>query len=200
MAERKLLLPGLFIPLILASPNFSLWQLTIINTRILILLPALGLLVWMTLTGDRSSRRNMGWRVPELQDVIAIPVFTLLTLSLGALFPGLESSDPSDFISNSFVLMILLSILSAVIEELYFRSWLIATLIESGLNKVYSGVFSVLLFASFHLWQGWWSVLFACIAGALYSFYFYHRRCIATVIMSHVMHNTLSLILVWYIM
>ncbi len=200
MAYRKLLLPGLFIPLILASPNFSLWRLTVIHTRILILLPVSGLLVWMTLTGNRSSRRNMGWRVPELQDIIAIPVFTLLTLSLGVLFPGIESDDPSEFISNSFVLMMFLSILSAVIEELYFRSWLIVALIESGLNKIFTVGFSVLLFASLHLWQGWLSVLFACIAGALYSSYFYHRRCITTVIMAHVIHNTFSLILVWYIM
>lgn len=148
----------------------------------------LSLLGALTLQGEDESRRRRGWRRPAAADWALVPVLTALTLGAGALIgPGSAGVRPAG-LSISFILF---ALISAAVEEMYFRSWLIS---EYGGNWAAAGV-SSLGFALLHHRQGWFGVIFAAAAGMLYSVFFLYRRNTPVLILSHWLHNVLALIL-----
>lgn len=156
----------------------------------------LSLLAALTLRGEDESRRRRGWRNPAAADIAFIPVLLALTLGAGALIgqrtAGVHTAEPS----ISFVLF---ALMSAAVEEMYFRSWLISE--YGGAGRPGSGrnwaaaVLSSLGFALLHHRQGWFGVIYAAAAGMLYAIFFLYRRNIPALILSHWLHNILAVIL-----
>ena len=148
----------------------------------------LSLLGALTFQGEDESRRRRGWRRPAAADWALIPVLTALTLGAGALIgPGSAGVRQAE-LSISFILF---ALISAAVEEMYFRSWLIS---EYGGSWAAAGV-SSLGFALLHHRQGWFGIIFAAAAGMLYSVFFLYRRNTPVLILSHWLHNVLALIL-----
>ncbi len=189
MTNRNSAVPeGLSFLLILTVPILltALSSLPTYSLKILFLLPVLIILFWQTVRIEQT------WRTPQFIDLAAIPILTLLTLALGWFFSWLSKVDLS-YSTEKTGLLTILAILLAVIEELYFRSWLMRKLIEIGLPGSLSGGFSVLLFGFMHLWQGWQMVIYACIIGLIYTLIIIKRKCLLTLICAHSLHNICSI-------
>ena len=159
----------------------------------LIMLILLGVL---TLQGEDESRRRRGWRRPAAADWALVPVLTALTLGAGALIGTGSAGVRPAGLSIAFILF---ALISAAVEEMYFRSWLISEYggeggPGSGGSWAAAGV-SSLGFALLHHRQGWFGVIFAAAAGMLYSVFFLYRRNTPVLILSHWLHNVLALIL-----
>ena len=159
-------------------------------------LSLLGILLMITLRGGAESRRRRGWNKPQIADLAAVPLLVALTLSSGALIGArtavIRPAEPS----TGFIL---LSLVSAAIEEVYFRSWLLS---EYGgeygpmsRGNWRAAAVSSLGFALLHHHQGWYAVIYAAAAGALYSIFFFHRRSTPALILSHWLHNSMAVII-----
>ncbi|OQX28462.1 MAG: hypothetical protein B0D92_08755 [Spirochaeta sp. LUC14_002_19_P3] len=153
--------------------------------KIFLMLPIAGLLFRLTLPEEPSLRLKFGWRSAGIFDILAILVLTLFTLSMGLVLP--RRADTGIPLSLPLIPVLILAVLSALAEELYFRSWLLTKLTDC---VPYTAVgFSTAGFACMHIWQGWQAVVFAAITGIVYSLYFLNRRCIAALIAAHSLHN-----------
>ncbi len=186
--ENSAVPTGLSFLLILVVPFLltALSWLPAYSLKILFLLPVLIILSWQTIRIDKT------WRQPQFIDLATIPILTLLTLTLGWFFSWLSKGDFSYSAEKTGILTIL-AILLAVIEEFYFRAWLIKKLVEIGLPGRLSMGFSVLLFGFMHLWQGWQMVIYACIIGMIYTLIIIKRKCLFTLICAHSLHNLCSI-------
>jgi membrane protease YdiL (CAAX protease family) len=157
-------------------------------------LPALILLVFISLNGSSADRRRRGWTAPKLSDIPLILVLLALTIVLGLLFPAGEGS----YIVNiqglrGIFLVFILSLVVALTEELFFRSWLISTLPVLGWPLWLVLTVSTLSFASMHLWQGWTGFVFAMFSGALFSIWFMKRPGLFVLVCAHTIYNTMAL-------
>lgn len=126
-------------------------------------------------------------------DFLFVPLLLVFSITLGLLFPPAEVSyKPTE---SSIILWIIFSLLSASIEELYFRYWLINSLVENGWKKAFALAFSVFLFSYFHIWQGYSAVIFSLIVAILYSLFFLTKQRIIPLLLAHCIHNCLAILL-----
>ena len=165
-----------------------------ISSAIFMRLPVTILLIIVCTYGGKRFRRAKGWRKFEWIDVLSIGILCSLTISIGYLF---FMGNNWNITSNPSICLILsLSMITALSEELYFRSFLLSSLLETGWKNWTALLISTIIFASLHYWQGTGAMLFAILSGGLYACYFLNRCRIITVILAHFIHNSVALILV----
>ncbi|MCK5250484.1 MAG: CPBP family intramembrane metalloprotease [Spirochaetaceae bacterium] len=159
-------------------------------------LPALALLLFISLYGSPDDRRRRGWNQPVLSDFPVLLILLTLTVSLSFLFPAADSSYTVQLSGwKGRGLIIILALSTAFTEELFFRSWLLSTLPALGWPRWLVFVISVVFFASLHLWQGWSAVFFAAVSGAAFSICFFRRPGLFVLITAHTIHNAMALIM-----
>ena len=149
------------------------------------------LLAVLGISGIPADRTSMGWRRPGIGDALPALGLTAATLGLGLLFPAKAVPLPSAG-GAVFALSAVLVIVSAIAEELFFRSWLLRSLPVMGFSTGGAVFLSTVLFAFIHAGGGWSSVLFAGIAGLLYAMVFLRRGNLWIILAAHVLHNTLA--------
>ena len=155
-------------------------------------LSLLGILLVITLRGGAESRGRRGWNKPQIADLAAAALLAALTLVSGALIgPRTAAVIRPAELSAGFIL---LSLLSAGIEELYFRSWLLSEYGGRG-GSWRAAAASSLGFALLHHNQGWYAVIYAAAAGALYAIFFFYRRSTPVLIVGHWLHNILAVVI-----
>jgi membrane protease YdiL (CAAX protease family) len=165
-----------------------------ISKSIMQSLPALILLVFISLNGSSTDRRRRGWTPPKPSDIPIIIVFLVLTIALGMIFPAGEGSYNVDIQGlRGIILIFLLSLVVALTEELFFRSWLMSTLPLLGWPLWLVLAFSVVSFASMHIWQGWTGFVFAVFSGAAFSIWFMKRPGLFALVCAHTIYNTMAL-------
>jgi len=79
--------------------------------------------------------------------------------------------------------------LAAYLEESYFRYYLLSKREELNLTPVSALVFSVLLFAVCHIYEGPWGFLNAVISGAVLGFVFLRYNSFHGIAVAHAMYN-----------
>ena len=163
-------------------------------STILIFRMLLGLVpAFLGLRGVPVPAKAMGWKRPAGRDYLTAAALAVGTLGLGLLFPSDGLVDTAARVGTAvWILLAILVVVSAAAEEIFFRSWLLRALPFLGAGPGLSAVLSVALFALVHAGAGWPPVVFAAVAGILYTSAFLTRECIWTVLAAHAVHNALA--------
>lgn len=182
----------LILPVVVAGyfPQFIIPEKHSNVTYIIFYLPLLILLIVRIAHAKPILRSHLGWKKPDKSDLPFIPLLLLLSIGAGFLLP--VSSSPPQQNSGQVVLLLLLSVELAVIEELFFRSWMITRLLEEGFPLIPTALSSIILFAILH--QGLNAMIAALFAGTLYTLIFIKRRCIGILIITHILYNLLAMV------
>lgn len=160
---------------------------------ILYRLPLLTLVLWLSLSGGRSLRQSRGWKQLTGKDCLLMLGLPVLTLSAGLIFRS-ENAPLQAMDWNTLILFIALSVVTAVSEELLFRSWILSEY-RNRMETVPLILIAALLFAGTHTWQGAGPTLFAFGVGILYSCLFLRQSNIWIFLGAHCIHNTLAIVL-----
>jgi len=154
------------------------------------------LLILLPLSLDNSpeKRRKLGWIKPKLSDLPQLFLLVISTLLLASLFSLPNSITGSDLGLLDTALLTLSLVLASITEEIFFRSWILSTLIASGVPHVFTVFISITAFASIHLWQGLHGVVVAAIVGWLYALFFVYRPSLIILIVAHAIHNIVALL------
>jgi len=155
---------------------------------LLILLP-------LSLGNSPDVQRKLGWTRPSFSDLPRLLLLVASTLLLSSLFP-LPSSNAEFDLSDSVnaALFTLSLILASINEEVFFRSWMLSTLMASGVPRVLTLLISAAAFASIHLWQGFHGAAVATLVGLVYALFFLYRRSLIVLIGAHAIHNIIALL------
>jgi len=192
-----LITAALLIPLFFQQPaenTISLDNRTV-SISIVKNLPILLILLFITLHGTNENRKDRGWKPLSAEDIPFIILFLAVTTTLSFIFPAADSSyNVSTQGVKGILLICFFALVTALSEELFFRSWLINGLKNAGWPGWLIFSIPVLFFASLHIWQGWKGLLFAAISGSMYTLYFMRRRRLFPLVFSHAIHNALALI------
>jgi membrane protease YdiL (CAAX protease family) len=91
--------------------------------------------------------------------------------------------------STEWVYLFITCLLSAYLEESYFRFYLLSKREELNFNAVSALVFSVILFSICHIYEGPWGFMNAVISGTILGFIFLRYYSIHGIALAHAMYN-----------
>jgi len=153
----------------------------------------LSILLPLSLGASSKARRRLGWIRPRLSDLPQLLLLALSTLLLAGLLPLPGSNMEPDLggFANATPLILCL-LLASITEEIFFRSWMLSTLMASGLSRVLTVAISVAAFALIHLWQGLHGVVVAALVGLIYALFFLYRRNLFVLIGGHAIYNIIA--------
>jgi membrane protease YdiL (CAAX protease family) len=129
-----------------------------------------------------------------LSFIIAFPCLLITGFSvifigsyIGGSIGNIALNLPSSGIE--WILLFIICFLSAYLEESYFRFYLLTKREELNLNAVSSLVFSVVMFAVCHIYEGPWGFLNAVISGAILGFVFLRYNSLHGIAVAHALYN-----------
>jgi len=175
------------------TASFSIPSL--LFTILIYIIPSL-FLIWFLLY--RKKKPEYRLTCPGKNDLnsslITLPalLFTGLTVSLISAIAGAEASEP--FISSpsslaGWIMLCFYCILSAYLEESFFRFYLLSKKEELKLTAPFALAVSALLFGICHIYEGIWGVLNAFLAGILLGVIFLKYRTIHGIAIAHAFYN-----------
>jgi membrane protease YdiL (CAAX protease family) len=182
-----LIYAAIFVPVVSAETETKALLMTIIFR-----LPVFFIVLFLNLNSGLMKKNQRGWKSPHLIDWILIPLLVILTLVLGMVFSMKRS--PVVYSIEAWPLLALLALIIAVVEEGYFRSWLLTEMPRLGVPSHWALVVSILLFSLAHAWQGLTGVVFAALIGVLYGAVFLWRKNIIILIVSHAVYDLLAML------
>ncbi|CAD7842215.1 hypothetical protein S1OALGB6SA_1874 [Olavius algarvensis spirochete endosymbiont] len=164
---------------------------TNLSVLLIIFLSELGLfliLIHVSLGGSSEARKRLGWIKPKLSDLPQLLLLVASTLLLVNLFTDSNTKLNLSGVADT-TLFILCLLLASITEEVFFRSWMLSTLMASGVPRVLVVAISVIAFGLIHLWQGFHGVVVAAFVGLVYALFFLYRRSLFILIGAHAIHN-----------
>lgn len=169
-------------------PDNRFISLLLVVRIFLAVLPA-----YLGLSGIPTNRGSMGWKHLGKHEILLALILTIITLGLGIFFTtGATEEMIKSSVPAELILLAALAVVSAISEEIFFRSWLNGALPFLGLNPRICAVLSVALFAFIHIGNGFPTVLFAFLAGSLYTAVYLFEKNLWTVLIAHILHNSLA--------
>ncbi len=114
-----------------------------------------------------------------------------LLVGIGGVFSLLKSPVPAVISASSFSFAVVLIVSAAFVEEVFYRSYIIALLQRMELHSIFVVVFSAFLFAIGHVSDVITSVLFAFSAGIILSLFMLFRNSLWANTLAHVAYNML---------
>lgn len=169
------------------STNRSILLITFVKELglLLILLPVF-------LGGSFEARKRLGWIRPKLSDLPQLLLLVITSLLLASLFRSTNTKLVLSGFTDA-VLFITCLLLASITEEIFFRAWMLSTLIASGVSRVLTVAISVITFALIHLRQGLHGVAVAAVVGLVYALFFLYRRSLFVLIGAHTIYNIIVL-------
>lgn len=212
IAETILLFFCLFMPAIYIMPGKTDTEASSLSVNmlqyIISSLPQLLLLLYIIWLRKDVGLKNFGITKPRLKDLLwgaglAITLFffiALLSLLL-QLLPG----SVRDFVmpenplvikdKANFLLVVVFSLVTGYKEELFFRSYLLTRFRQWGVPLKAALVFSALLFALLHLYEGLLGFVFAGIVAVFFSLVYIKTKSLHLIAISHGIFNAAMIIL-----
>jgi len=159
------------------------------------LTPAL-ILIWRLIT--KTPKIELWSLRPGKKDLLSC-VITFPCLLFTGLFVtiiGSYISGPSENITLNlphsaveWILLFVTCLLSAYLEESYFRYYLLSKREEFNLNAVSALAISVILFSICHIYEGPWGFLNAVISGTILGFMFLRYNSLHGIAIAHTLYN-----------
>jgi len=163
--------------------------------RVLMQLPFLAALIVIAIKAQREERYKRGWVRPRWKDIPLTLTLFATTVMVGVLVPPTISPHLVRLsVGRDLMPFLLMAIVTAATEELFFRSWLIYNLEKLGGVGIPALLISAIIFSIVHFWQGISAMVLALTAGVIYAFVFQYYRSIVPLIAAHAAHNIFVLI------
>jgi membrane protease YdiL (CAAX protease family) len=110
---------------------------------------------------------------------------------IGSYISGPSENITPDLPSSTveWVLLFVTCLLSAYLEESYFRFYLLSKREEFNLNTMSALALSVVLFSICHIYEGPWGFLNAVISGAILGFMFLRYNSLHGIAIAHTLYN-----------
>jgi len=163
--------------------------------RVLMQLPFLAALIVIAIKAQREERYKRGWVRPGWKDIPLTLTLFATTVMVGVLVPPTISPHLVRLsVGRDLMPFLLMAIVTAATEELFFRSWLIYNLEKLGGVGIPALLISAIIFSIVHFWQGISAMVLALTAGVIYAFVFQYYRSIVPLIAAHAAHNIFALI------
>ncbi len=181
-------------------------------TYFAVAVPQFLFLLWLIGKQPESSFADFGFRKPEtpidwlMPAVVAASLFAVIVASV--LIPrmfGWGAPSPVETapfsITNAAMLLpaFLMFLLTGYTEELYFRSYLLTFWSRMGLPMSASLLFSSILFASGHLYQGWFAVATIFLLGIVLGLWYFALKNIHLIAVAHALFNFLQLVFLYFL-
>ena len=160
-------------------------------------LPALAL-IWYLILKKKSLSFSPGKLKPDRKDaysfLFGFPGLILIGAGISLIITRLSLSSPQElqgpYNIPGWITLIFSCLGTGYLEESYFRYYLLRKL-EERVSKIPRVIFSVLLFALCHAYEGPWGILNAALAGLLLSFLFERCRSLHGIALAHACYNAL---------
>ena len=168
--------------------------------------------MWLIDKQPESSFADFGFRKPEtpidwlMPVVVTASLFAVIIASV--LIPrmfGWGAPSPMETapfsITNAVMLIpaFFMFLLTGYTEELYFRSYLLTVWSRLRLPMFASLLFSSILFASGHLYQGWFAVATIFIIGIVLGLWYFALKNIHLIAVAHALFNFLQLVFLYFL-
>lgn len=150
-----------------------------------------------------KSNSKMYWLDNILMGIILTIAIPILNIFIYPCFHGLYylftrqefvyNPPATNFAQGSLLLWLIFMIVNPFFEELIVRGYLMSELDFLTKHKSISIVASVILQASYHLYQGWASTLYLSTIFIVYSLYFAKYNKIMPIILSHLYFDLAAL-------
>ena len=157
-------------------------------------IPAL-ILIWLFIT--KTPKVELWAARPGKKDLLSC-IITFPCLLITGFFVTIVGSyiSPSESITLNlpasaaeWVLLFFTCLLSAYLEESYFRFYLLSKREEFNLNAGSALALSVVLFSICHIYEGPWGFLNAIISGAILGFMFLRYNSLHGIAVAHTLYN-----------
>ncbi len=158
-------------------------------SRVLIIL----LLVLCGIKCSRTPPAARGWQRPGWSPMGEALLLVLLTVGAGAAVSSWLPDRPLPARTGAGLWA--LTVLSAVSEELFFRSWLLGEYADREVPFLPMLLYSSAAFGVLHLWGGPAAAGFAFFTGLIYGMAFRRWGSLWPLLVSHILHN--SFVLLW---
>ena len=181
-------------------------------TYFAVAVPQFLFLLWLIDKQPESSFADFGFRKPEtpidwlMPVVVTASLFAVIIASV--LIPrmfGWGAPSPIETapfsITNAVMLIpaFFMFLLTGYTEELYFRSYLLTAWSRLRLPMFASLLFSSILFASGHLYQGWFAVATIFIIGIVLGLWYFALKNIHLIAVAHALFNFLQLVFLYFL-
>jgi membrane protease YdiL (CAAX protease family) len=173
-----------------------------ITRMVLFTVPSL-LLVWHLLLRT-NSLKAWGITLPQKKDFaalsLAFPALLLIgmTISLVSQHFRVETAGPGIVFPEtaaSWVVLAFSCLLSAYLEESYFRFYVLSKRAELGIGPHRAVLVSMLLFAFCHAYEGPWGFLNAALSGVALAFLFLRFQSLHGIAVAHALYNISAYVL-----
>jgi len=144
--------------------------------------------------------RKLGFKPFELRDAIVAVVLFLAAIALVLIYRPIEHalvSQPGAVTSyrvhHGFPLPVesFIFLVSAFREEIFCRAYLCLRLRDFGLNRTRTAILSALVFASYHIYEGWAALPVMFFFGLIFAGVFLNYRSLWPLVVAHACYNLL---------
>jgi len=167
----------------------------------LYIIPALAL-IWYLMF--KSKKADFGALKPSKKDlvsgIIALPcllvtgwIVSFISMKTGDTSAQLALQNPSTVLE--WILLVLICISAAYLEESYFRFYLLSRRQELKLNAPLALVISTALFSVCHIYEGPWGVLNAVLCGAILGVIFLRFNSLHGIAIAHGLYNIAAFVI-----
>lgn len=174
--------------------------------------PRLLFLLWLIDRQQKTSFAEFGFRKPQTPIDWLMPAVVLASLfAVQAAASALLSFFDSEAFSaarhipfsitriNMLFPALLLFLLTAYTEEIFFRSYLLTYQLRNGVPAAVALLVSAFLFASGHLYQGWTATATVFLVGLILGAWFLALKNIHLLAISHTFFNFFQLLFLFFI-
>ena len=155
------------------------------------------LLMWYLMLKAKGLR-EWGVTAPQKNDGIsaglAFPALLLIGMTISLVSPHVSEIPAAPrFLPPKtavpWVILVLSRIISAYLEESYFRVYLLSKREEMGLGLHRAVLVSTLLFSICHAYEGPWGFLNSALSGVLLAFIYLRFRSLHGIAIAHALYN-----------
>jgi len=163
-------------------------------------IPSLAL-IWYLLY--RSNKIDLKIVKPGKKDLLSGLIAFPCLIAIGSVFSiisSLTGNDPGQLVTSvssvsSWIIICIFCLLSAYLEESFFRYYLFIKKDKLGLSTPLVIVLSVFLFSIGHIYDGFWGVLNSAVAGFILFLIFLKFKSIHGIAIAHCFYNIIAIIL-----
>ena len=158
-------------------------------------------LIWYLLLKSKSLK-EWGISTPKKQDffafIISLPALVLVSTTVFFVSSYLDNNSvsvprllpPHDIIS--WIILVFSCISSALLEESYFRFYLLSKHEDMKINSKTAVFMSTLLFSYCHIYEGPWGFLNSAMCGVVLAYVFLRFRSLYGLVFAHAAYNVMA--------
>ena len=161
----------------------------------------LSILLWIYLV-EKRNLNSIGWKMIKLKTVlsgiglglVAFILFGISNAIIQAIGLELNKEMGELFASQSFLVLLLISLRAAIVEEVLYRGYAFERLHELTKSKWLAALVPVFIFILAHLSWGIGHLVFVFFAGGLFMLIYIAKRNLGLVMIAHFVTDIIAML------